>query len=261
MSEQAYDVFSNDYDRFVNWPARLAYELPFIITQIKSVADSVKILDAACGTGMHAIALKQKGFYVVGADISVGMIEKSRQNAAKVGVDIRFEPAGFGDLAHTFGENQYDVVLCLGNSLPHVLTTQLLETTIRDFYECLRPGGMLLIQNRNFNMVMEQNERWMEPQAYKDDASEWIFIRFYDFLSDGTIRFNIMTLKQIADTPWKQTVTSTYLHPWLEVQLRSVLSAKGFGGIHAYGDMTGIAYDHTSSGNLVITANKTRRPE
>ena len=47
-----YDTFSTDYDRFVNWPSRLAAELPFIESQLEA-AGARRVLDAACGTGQH----------------------------------------------------------------------------------------------------------------------------------------------------------------------------------------------------------------
>jgi signal transduction histidine kinase len=34
-----YDSFSADYDRFVDWPGRLAAELPFIERQLETVRD------------------------------------------------------------------------------------------------------------------------------------------------------------------------------------------------------------------------------
>ena len=60
-----YETLSSDYDRFVNWHNRLAYEMPFIeriVNQIQTGSPrSLHILDCACGTGMHAIALAQRG--------------------------------------------------------------------------------------------------------------------------------------------------------------------------------------------------------
>ena len=97
-----YETLSSDYDRFVNWHNRLSLELPFIIEKLKE--NSTKyLLDAATGTGMHAIALVQSGYQAVGADISKGMVEQARINAKEAGVEVRFEIAGFGELAKTFG--------------------------------------------------------------------------------------------------------------------------------------------------------------
>jgi len=123
-----YDDLSVDYDRFVNWEARLAAELSFIEEQLQAV-DAHGLQDAACGTGMHAIALAREGYEVTGTDLSAGMIERARVNAAKAGATVRFEVAGFTQLALHFlppgaGEEQgdFDALLCLGNSLPHLLT-------------------------------------------------------------------------------------------------------------------------------------------
>lgn len=79
-----YDPFSADYDRFVNWRERLAYELPFLEQQL-TAASARRVLDVACGTGMHAIALAQRGYDVTGADLSAGMIERARENAREIG--------------------------------------------------------------------------------------------------------------------------------------------------------------------------------
>ena len=75
-----YDSF-DDYDRFVNWERRLAYELPFIEAQLQA-ANARRVLDVACGTGQHALALARRGYEVVGADLSAAMIERARENAA-----------------------------------------------------------------------------------------------------------------------------------------------------------------------------------
>ena len=90
-----YNKFSQDYDRFVNWHNRLAFELPFLLTQLGSVTPQpgapLRVLDAACGTGQHVIALAKKGLDVTGADLSSEMIAVARANASAAGLDLRFE--------------------------------------------------------------------------------------------------------------------------------------------------------------------------
>ena len=93
-----YDALSDDYDRFVNWESRLAYEMPFIEGALRE-ADAHRVLDVACGTGMHAIELAQRSYKVVGTDLSALMIEQARENAAAAEVEARFVVAGFGELA------------------------------------------------------------------------------------------------------------------------------------------------------------------
>jgi SAM-dependent methyltransferase len=275
-----YDDFSADYDRFVDWPARLAVELPFIVGR---VGNPSYVLDAACGTGMHAIALAQRGYRVVGADASAGMIERAQVNAAAAGVDVRFEVAGFGELARVFvspnpspplppargGEGEewlpqaagvgiggFDALLCLGNSLPHLLTLQALHAALADFAACLRPGGLVIIQNRNFDRVVARRERWMEPQARREEDAEWLFLRFYDFDPDGLLTFNVVTLKREGMGTWDQRTATSRLRPLRKDELTAALSRVDFEQIICYGDMHSAPFDADESPNLVVTARK-----
>jgi glycine/sarcosine N-methyltransferase len=246
-----YNELSSDYDRFVNWQKRLSIELPFIIKKLQHI-NAKSVLDAATGTGMHAIALAQLGYHAAGADISPGMIERARQNAVSVNVQVQFDIAGFCVLAKAFGEHTFDAVLCLGNSLPHLLSADELQVALLDFAACLKSGGILLIQNRNFDFVVSHHDRWMEPQAHSEADTEWIFQRFYDFDADGMLTFNMATLKRVERGNWSQRVVSSRLRPLLQDELISFLSTAGFENHISYGNMTGDPFDAENSGNLVV---------
>jgi ubiquinone/menaquinone biosynthesis C-methylase UbiE len=255
-----YDLFSEDYDRFVNWEDRLAYEMPFIEEQINHLKQpgksSLKILDSACGTGMHAIALAKQGHIVSAADLFPQMIKKGLDNAQREGVAVQFAAAGFGEMKQTFGRDQFELVLCLGNSLPHVLSETELFNALQDFASVLKQDGVLFIQNRNFDAVVKQQSRWMDKQVHQADGMEWIFHRYYDFLPNGLIRFNIATLKHEIDEDWKAGVTSTLLRPQLHDDLLNLLRQAGFMEIQAYGSMQAEPFAADSSGNLILTAKK-----
>lgn len=255
-----YDQFASDYDRFVNWQNRLDAEIPFIeksLLEVKSEpALPLKILDAACGTGMHALALARDGYEVIGTDYSAEMVAKARSNALSAEQSVRFETAGFGSISATLPGVSFDALLCLGNSLPHLLTSDDLRSALSDFSACLKPGGLLLIQNRNFDAVMSKKERWMEPQAFQEGEKQWLFQRFYDFNPDGTIQFNIVTLKRNAGESWSSNVLTTTLKPMLVDELTKALAAAGFGQIKTYGSLTGEPFNPDSSGNLVLAARK-----
>jgi glycine/sarcosine N-methyltransferase len=254
-----YDRLSEDYDRFVNWEARLAHELPFIERRLAGVA-ARRILDAACGTGRHAIALAARGHDVVGADLSAPMVEQARHNAIAASTKLPFFVTGFGDLAPMPGA-PFDALLCLGNSLPHVLTMAALEHTLADFAAALRPGGLLLIQNRNLDAVVARHDRWMGPEAHSEPGREWLFFRFYDFNPDGTLTFNMVRLQRPDGGRWEQQVASTLLYPWSSIELVALLGAVGFGDVRLYGDMAGDSFDPATSGNLIIEAIRHEVPD
>ncbi len=257
--QHSYDAFSDDYDRFVNWQNRLNFELPFLLENLAKLpfpASRTRILDAACGTGMHALALAQRGFQATGSDLSAGMIERAQVNAQRAQLPVRFEVAGFGDLAGRFGESSFDALLCLGNSLPHLPTPEARRTGLRDFARCLEPGGLFILQNRNFDAVMASRERAMEPAAHSEDGKEWVFLRFYNYLPDGLIEFNIVTLFRANDKPWKQAITHTTLLPLLQGDLLADLEETGFTNIQCFGGLNGSPFEPRASGNLVVTARK-----
>ena len=252
--------FASNYDRFNNWKDRLAFEMPFIDKQIRNLqqelGDRLSILDAACGTGMHAIELAKEEHQISGADLFPEMIEIAQENANSAGVTIDFRAVGFGSLSTEFDPCQFNAVLCLGNSLPHLLSQERVVGALNDFNECLLPGGMLLIQNRNFDSIMQQKNRWMEPQAFTEGDKEWLFQRFYDFEADGTIRFNIVTFSRAVGADWQVSMDHTRLRPLLFEDLSTLLHTSGFSSIKMFGDMNGNAFDPVTSPNLIIVARK-----
>jgi SAM-dependent methyltransferase len=260
MTVPLYDGF-DDYDRMVRWERRLAHELPFLERQLAAVG-ARRVLDAACGTGRHAIALAQRGYEVTGADLSAGMVDRARANAAQAWGEISFVVAGFGELEAALGDTTaesggaFDAVLCLGSSLPHVLTQQGLWATLADFYALLRPGGIALIQGRNFDQVLARRERWMAPQSAREGDQEWLFLRLYDYEADGTLTFHVVTLARQGDEGWTQRVEATRLHPWQRAELVAAAVDVGFGDIVVYGDMGGAPFEPATSPNLVVVARR-----
>ena len=105
------------YDQAIDWEQRLARELPFL-TKVIQDTPNARILDLACGSGRHAVALASQGYQVTGLDLSPQMIEAAKHHAKEKGVVVQFSIAdmrqvtelleGPFDLAPPFGRN-YDV--------------------------------------------------------------------------------------------------------------------------------------------------------
>ncbi len=254
-----YDQFGIDYDRFVNWQGRLAVELPFLFREISSLGQiteqSASILDAACGTGQHLVALSDQGYECTGADFSAEMIKIARQNALKANQKIDFYQASFGEIRQEISDKSFDCILCLGNSLPHLLNSKNLLIAIKDFRSLLNANGRLIIQNRNFDKVIAEKIRWMEPQTYREDEKTWIFNRFYDFEPDGLITFNIQKLFSFNNGDFSQENMSTKLWPQTQAVIVEALKVCGFDELRFYGDLAGSDYEPERSENLVIIAD------
>ena len=254
-----YEHLAPVYDYFVNWNSRLAYELPFLIKEISQLGENtheLKVLDAACGTGRHAIALANEGFQMSGADLYPEMVSHARANAFAADQNLNLKTVGFGNMAKAFNGEQFDALLCLGNSLPHVLSQQELAQALIDFAALVKPGGIMILQSRNFDRVVKYKLRWMDPQAVDDKNKHYVFFRFYDFLPNGLIQFNVMTLSQDGSPKWQTELDSTLLYPTISGHLLEEIKKAGFDQVRFYGNMAGDSFDAETSSDFVVVATK-----
>lgn len=247
-----WDRLSVDYDRFVKWEDRLAREMPFL-DGFLSQRGAHRVLDVACGTGHHAIALAKRGYEVLGVDVSEGMIAKARANARTAGGAARFQQAGFGELIHVVTE-PFDAVLCLGNSLPSVLSEAELRSALADMGEALAPDGSLIIQNLNYDRVWPRRQRFMPLETHRDGDEEWLFFRFVDFHHE-TLTFNMIVLHG-QDGTWDFRAEATDLRPIFSHDLRRLLEEAGFASMEFFGDYDHNPYDKQESGDLIVVARR-----
>jgi glycine/sarcosine N-methyltransferase len=211
------------------------------------------VLDAACGSGGHALWLTREGYEVVGADASPVMIALAQQKVAAAGLDGSFV---VGDLANLQPSTSYDAVLCLGNSLPHLLTQGDLVAALRGMARVLRPGGALVLQNLNYDLRWRTQPRWFMAQGGILDGQEVLVWRFADYdLSAGRIAFHIALFRKDAPN-WKVEVHTTPQRPLFQADLSAALAEAGFVEVRAYGRMAlpEEPFDVTRSADLVVMA-------
>jgi glycine/sarcosine N-methyltransferase len=247
-----YDHLAASFDVMTDWSSRLAYEIPFLdatLTRQRARA----VLDAACGTGWHAIALAQRGYRVAGSDASAAMIERARGNAAEAGLTIEFAVASFQDLGSTWRE-PFDAVLCLGNSFPHVLTEQAAIDSLAGMRASVRDSGLLILHNLNYDKRMRDRPRWFAVNSEMLDGNETLVWRFADYGPD-LITFNIAVFAKKSDGQWSVHVESTPQRPYRKGELEDLLYRVGFRTVEAYGNLQGDPFDPARSGDLVIVAS------
>lgn len=80
------------------------------LEEILALQPGSTILDLGCGTGRHSIELAKRGYRPTGVDISSGMLQIARTNAASSGVDIEFVEC---DATEYRAPSPFDNVICL----------------------------------------------------------------------------------------------------------------------------------------------------
>jgi len=219
-----YDRLAAFFDVMTDWQSRLTVELPFIEATFARY-NVQSVLDCACGTGGHAIALAQRGYRVIGSDISAQMIARAQANAQHVGVMIPLVVARFQDLYSTFNA-QFDAVLCLGNSLPHVLTDAAALASLSNMRVCLRSGGVLILHNLNYDKRWKEKPRWFAVNSGTLNQRETLVWRFADYdETSGLITFNIALFSKNENGAWSVDVNSTPQRPYRQNEIELLLSS------------------------------------
>ncbi|XP_071441892.1 glycine N-methyltransferase [Hetaerina americana] len=127
------------------------------------------ILDVACGTGVDSMLLVEEGFQVTSVDASDKMLKyalKSRWERRKEASFDNWviEEANWLTLTDDIKipGNGFDAVICLGNSFAHMHDStgdmREIKTALKNFERCVKPGGLLLIDHRNYDYIIRTGE-------------------------------------------------------------------------------------------------------
>jgi glycine/sarcosine N-methyltransferase len=251
-SNEFYNRLARVFDVMTDWQSRLVLEMPFLQRNLDQQG-ARSVLDTACGTGWHTIALAQRGYRAAGCDASPVMIEMARSNAAKAGAEVRFEVADFNQL-DKFSE-VFDAVLCLGNSLPHLLSQAALVEALQQMGGKLRGGGVLILHNLNYDMRMAKKPRFFSANG-NDEALVW---RFADYGPELITFHTALFERKIGGgspqaVSWSVQVNSTLHRPVLQGDLDRALEQAGFSDLRHFGGLDGSAFEKDQSGDLVIVA-------
>lgn len=115
------------------------------------------VLDCACGTGVQSIGLARRHYNVSASDISLRMVRILREKAVNEGLSIVARKADFRDL-RVWPKQEFDAVICSGNSLTLVSSRSEIARSLRSMYSCLkRPGVVIIGMHDYLKLKREKN--------------------------------------------------------------------------------------------------------
>ncbi len=146
--------FVDKWDELIDWEARAKGEGRFFIDTLREHG-AKKILDVSTGTGFHSIRLLHEGFEVISADGSMEMLSKAFSNARRHDKILRTVHADWRWLNRDV-HGKYDAVICLGNSFTHLFQENDRRKALAEFYAALRHDGILILDQRNYDMILDE---------------------------------------------------------------------------------------------------------
>lgn len=106
-------------------------------------ASGASVLDVGCGSGRVSRLLADRGFDVVGIDVSEPLVEKARS----LFPDIEFRVEDVREAS--FDAESFDYVVFSHFGLDYILPKAEREKALREMYRLLKPGGLVLFSSHN----------------------------------------------------------------------------------------------------------------
>lgn len=162
MPENDYDAFAAAYDADNEnnaWNA--LYERPAILSMVGDVA-GLRVLDAGCGSGVHAAALVERGAILTGIDASAELLKFARyrlQDRARFAVADLNEPLPFDNAA-------FDLIMA--SLVMHYLPDW--SHPLSEFARLLAKGGRLVFSTHHpfMDHKLSGHDNYFETYSFNE---------------------------------------------------------------------------------------------
>lgn len=112
-------------------------QIDTLIKQYKK-SKGKKLLDVACGSGKHLQYFAKK-YSCTGTDVNKSILNEAKKRLK----GVKFKQ---GSMINSKFNEKFDVITCLFSSIGYVKTYDNLKKTLKNFYDHLNKGGIVLIE-------------------------------------------------------------------------------------------------------------------
>ncbi len=222
--EQYSPEFAGRWDELIDWQRRAEAENNFFQDILKSYGVET-VLDIVCGTGYHSVTLKADGFQVTAADGAPNMLEQTRQNARRFGIDdLRIVEAEWTGLSQVFAGEQFDAVICLGNAFTHLFDEGDRIKALGEVYQLLTKDGIAIVDQRNYDAILDNGFSSKHQSYYLGKTVE---------VSPEDLGEDLLTMRYEYDDGEVHFLT---ICPIRQEYVTSLLLGAGFRSVKRYGD-------------------------
>ena len=249
----SYEELAHYYDIIYDRPDLTRREMEFFQWAFTNLAEvPVKtILDAAAGTGRHAIPLAGMGYEVTAADASLDMLSVLKDKLQGLSVPILH-----WDVRELDFESRFEAVLLIFTAFNHLLTDKDALQALKVIHRALVPGGIFIFDVANFYNLLGRFKDSEISTHEKDDTRILRIIRHVIEDVDAIFTHDETTLVERKGEVKSYHMTIP-LRMYTKHEIERLLREAGFGTFHCYrdwGDRTG---EGKNAFRLVFAATKT----
>jgi SAM-dependent methyltransferase len=140
------------------------------------IAPGELAVDLGAGSGFQSMALADIGFkHVLAIDTSAKLLDELKSNCGKRRVDAIQD-----DMLHVaqhVGAGSADVVVCMGDTLPHLPAKEQVPRLFSEVFRALRAGGQFVLSFRDLSSEVHGIDRFIPVRS----TSEKIMTCFLEF--------------------------------------------------------------------------------
>lgn len=224
----AYHALAASYDRLTNdvdYEATVEFYMEILLREGLKPRTCV---DLACGTGSVTKLLAERGYSVVGVDMSEEMLTEAQQKVMDLDNMPRFVCQKLQEL-HL--PRAVDMAVCALDSLDYILDPADCEAAIRRTYKVLNPGGIFI-----FDVNTPEKLRAMDGQVFLDEDDDVYCVWRGEFDEQTNICSYGMDLFQRHGDVWRRSFEEHCEYAYSQEQLTEYLKAAGFTHIEVYAD-------------------------
>jgi len=163
-NQEIYEGFSEVYKtgKYPEFSEAMADLLPDILDQFE--VKGKKLLDIACGEGTFAVKMAEKGYDVVGIDISPRQIKYAEEKDKEGKVDFIIQ-----DMRDLSFHEDFDIATCWYDSLNYILDKGELKRVFEGVHSALHENGIFVF---DMNTIYVMEEVWNEQTMVKEDSAK-----------------------------------------------------------------------------------------
>ena len=186
------------------------------------------VVDLACGTGSLTVRLAQKGYKVMGVDLSEDMLTVASQKAWDLDLQIPFvrQP-----LEKLYLHRGVDLAVCGLDSLDYITDPACCKRAIERIYKALNPGGCFI-----FDVNTPEKLRAMDGQVFLDENEDTFCVWRGEFDEQTNICSYGMDLFRRQGKEWQRSFEEHQEYAYSATQLVEYLKDAGFTRIEVFGD-------------------------
>lgn len=168
-------------------------------------------IDLGSGHGFQSIALANLGYEVKAVDFNQQLLDSLGKRKGELQIELFQSDI----LSYLKEAPSADLIVCMGDTLAHLLSFEELEQMFRMVYQSLRSGGQFICSFRDYQFELKEEQRFIPVRADENR----IHTCFLEYQEDKVIVTDLLHENEGGN--WKQKVSS---YPKLRLSKERILN-------------------------------------